>query len=156
MKGLFLITCLTTRGNVYVKRMPPLKAATLPNGKSTSLNTWAKTKDGRKLILLYDLYIRLITLRVLRILKDGGGFSYCFPAHTSGKSKPLQVWCFSPFKNVLSSNVHNAHQHSSPVEFEQFDLVYMMKRAYKKAFFVQNVQKNLNLFGFGRSTLTRF
>lgn len=82
-----------------------------------------------------------MTLRALRIRNYGDVIAYCLRAYTSGKTQPLNVGLYGPFKNYLNSKFHAAQQSHTGPEFEHFDLLHMIRRAYYRAFTVPKVVK---------------
>lgn len=101
-----------------------------------------KNKNRRKVLLTYNGYRSHISLRALKILKEAGVMAYCLPAHTSGNTQPLYVGLYGPFKNYLNTEVYDAQQSRSEGEFDQFDLLHMICRAYEKAFTVPKVVRS--------------
>lgn len=68
------------------------------------------TVGGRKLLLTYDAHRSHLSVAVLGILRKRGVLAYCLPAHTSGKTQPLDVGLYAPFKNYLDREVKRAVQ----------------------------------------------
>ena len=60
------------------------------------------TVNNRKLILIYDGYRSHMSVPVLEILHKHNTIDYALPAHTSGKTQPLDFCAFSPFKAALN------------------------------------------------------
>lgn len=98
-----------------------------------------KTSNERKVLLTYDGYRCHITLRALDILSKGGIISYCLPYHTSGKTQPLDVGIYGPFKSRLHDEVHLSEKCGHGSEFDQFYLPHMITRAYAASFTNTNI-----------------
>ena len=58
--------------------------------------------NGLQVLLIYDAYRSHMSLEVLQLFEDHGVVVYALPAHTSGKTQPLNVVLFSPFKKALN------------------------------------------------------
>lgn len=59
------------------------------------------TAGGRKVLLIYDGYRSHMSLAVLEFFKTIGDIVYALPAHTSGKTQPLDLVSFALFKTKL-------------------------------------------------------
>lgn len=99
-----------------------------------------KTVGGRKVLLTYDGHRSHLSAAVLGILRKGGVLAYCLPAHTSGKTQPLDVGLYGPFKNYLNREVKRAAQIYETDTFEFFDLLHMITRAFSSAFVPHNIE----------------
>lgn len=93
-----------------------------------------KTRNGRKVLLIYDGYKCHLGIKALDTLKNGNVIAYCLPAHTSGLLQPLDVALFGPFKAFLRDLIAEAARVHESMEFDQFDFLHMMTSAYVKAF----------------------
>ena len=98
-----------------------------------------KTANGRKALLVYDGYRIHLGVKRLEKLKTGNVIAYCLPAHTSGTTQPLDVGLFRPFKQYLNEIVYAAEEAHEDAVFDVFDLLYMIKDAYEKAFTRVNI-----------------
>lgn len=65
------------------------------------------TKQGRKVLLLYDGYRSHMSLRAVQILRKGNVVAYCLPSHTSGKTQPLDLTVFGAFKHNIVSTMRD-------------------------------------------------
>lgn len=99
-----------------------------------------KTEGGRKVVLTYDGYRSHVSLLAIQTLRDGNVLPYCLPAHTSGKTQPLDVGIYGLFKRALNVEVQKATQLYSIPEFDQFDLFHMLHRAYMSTFTICNIR----------------
>ena len=106
-----------------------------------------KTMNGCKVLLTYDVYRCHITLRALDILSKGVIIAYCLLAHTSGKTQPLDVGVYGPFRSRLHDEVHTAEQCGYGSEFDQFDLLHMITRAYAASFTKTNILSSFRKSG---------
>ena len=59
------------------------------------------TSNGPKVLLIYDGYRAQMSLEVLQLFKQNGIIVYALPAHTSGKTQPLDLICFAIFKATI-------------------------------------------------------
>ena len=55
------------------------------------------TQEGRKVLLIYDVYRSHLSLIILELFERNNIIFYVLPAHTSGKTQPLDVVLFSAF-----------------------------------------------------------
>ena len=99
------------------------------------------TSGGRKVFLMYDGYRSHMGIRVLEILKAGGIIAYALPTHTSGKTQPLDVGAFGPFKQHLNRLIHETSEACAARPMDLFDLMKLMRSAYECAFPRSNIQK---------------
>lgn len=106
---------------------------------------------GRKILLVYDAYRSHISLEVLGVFKNHGIEIYALPAHTSGKTQPLDVVPFSVLKNALNDTVSNCSGFIDERKLDLFDLCAIMKQAYDFAFTRANIKS-----GFRRAGLWPF
>ena len=79
-----------------------------------SFNNWALkfldpvsnlTSNCRHISLPYDGYGAHLPLRALKLFKRDRIVVYALPAHTIGKTQPLDVVSFSVFKRELNKNI---------------------------------------------------
>jgi hypothetical protein len=98
------------------------------------------TKHGRKVLLTYDGYRSHLCFRALSILKDGGVIVYALPSHTSGKTQPLDVSIFSPFKAKLNDCIHSIAMTNSVMSYDVFDFCKLVTEAYKIVFTEANIK----------------
>lgn len=96
------------------------------------------TTNGRKVLLIYDAYRSHLSLQVLRLFRDNGVVVYALPAHSSGKTQPLDVVCFSVFKNALNKSLNAAASTDKLDVYDSFDFCGMLKSAFWPAFTEQN------------------
>ena len=101
----------------------------------------------RKILLVYDAYRSHISLEVLGVFKNHGIEIYALPAHTSGKTQPLDVVLFSVFKNALNDAVSNCSGFKDERKLVLFDLCGIMKHAYHVAFTRTNITSGFRRAG---------
>ena len=109
------------------------------------------TAGGRKLLLTYDGYRAHMTLALLEVLRVGNVIVYVLPAHTSGKTQPLDVVIFSVFKKALNEAIS---QIVVPLEEHLLTVFYfcdLLTIAYKKVFVCDTI-----VAGFAKSVLWPF
>lgn len=70
----------------------------------------AKTSGFLKVLLIYNCHLSYPCIRALKILDRGGVLVYYLPAHTSGRTQPLDVVLYGPFKNSLTREIKAAVQ----------------------------------------------
>jgi tRNA splicing ligase len=92
------------------------------------------TKNGRKVLLTYDGYRSHLCFKALSILRDGGVISYELPAHTSGKTQPLDVSIFSAFKSNLNDFIRSIGMTNSAITNDVFEFCKLVTEAYKQGF----------------------
>lgn len=97
------------------------------------------TANNRKLLLTYDAYRSHITLDVLELFHENNIIVYALPAHTSGKTQPLDVVMFSPFKKALNESISLCSTVGKIDIFDVFDFCRMLSYAYRKAFTEANI-----------------
>lgn len=116
---------------------------TIAGVDSTNFASWAaqfvneikdKTNNNRKVLLTYDGYRSHLGMKALNILQKGNVIAYCLPSHTSGKTQPLDVGVFGPFKSNISAEVLRATRTFADPTFDQFDLLHMIRQAFEKTF----------------------
>lgn len=96
------------------------------------------TANGRKVLLIYDAYRSHLSLQVLQLFRDNGVIAYALPAHTSGKTQPLDVICFSVFKNALNEALNTAAATDKLDVYDTFDFCGMLRTAFQPAFTEKN------------------
>ena len=106
------------------------------------------SKHGRKLLLLYDGYRSQMSLKVLRILREGNVIAYCLPAHTSGKTQPLDLTVFGAFQHQIAANMKSISLVNHHDLFDCFDFCNILRDAYEKSFTPSNI-----CAGFERASL---
>ena len=102
---------------------------------------------GRKILLVYDAYRSHISLEVLGVFKNHGIEIYAVPAHTSGKTQPLDVVVFSVFKNALNDAVSNCSGFKNERKLDLYDLCGILKQAYHVAFTRANIKSGFRRAG---------
>lgn len=88
-----------------------------------------------------------MNLPAQKILKLGNFIVYCLSAHTRGKTQPLYVGLYGPFKVFFRSKIRKAIQMYDEPDFEQFDFLNRMRVAYKKLFTSINVVRAFSISG---------
>lgn len=56
---------------------------------------------GRNILLTYNAYTENISLRLIDMFNKNGIIAYALPAHSSGKTEPLNFVLFIAFKQAL-------------------------------------------------------
>lgn len=105
------------------------------------------TANGRKLLLIYDGYRSHMSLQVLQLLHQNGIIVYALPAHTSGKTQPLDVCLFSPFKDALNEAMNLCISQDKDDKWDTFSFCDMLKFAYEKSFTPQNIKSGFRKAG---------
>ena len=93
-----------------------------------------RTRHGRKILLLYNGYRSHMSLKVLRILREGNVIAYCLPAHTSGKTQPLHLTVFAAFKHHIAANMKSISLVNHHDLFDCCDFCNILRDAYEKSF----------------------
>ena len=77
---------------------------------STNIIEWAQkfvlivqdlTRNGRHILLVYDVYAAHMVYRVLEMFSSNRVVVYALPSYTSSKTEPLDTVVFSVFKREL-------------------------------------------------------
>ena len=97
------------------------------------------TRGGRKVLLILDGYRSHMSLAALETLDFNNVIVYALPAHTSGKTQPLDVTIFSPFKSVLNEAINLAIAKDEQNTWDTFAFCSMLRYAYKKSFSNGNI-----------------
>ena len=105
------------------------------------------TKHGRRLLLLYDGYRSHMSLKVLRILRQGNVIAYCLPAHTSGKTQPLDLTVFGAFKHHIAANMKSISLVNHHDLFDCFDFCNILREVNEKSFTPSNIYAGLERAG---------
>jgi len=93
------------------------------------------TRDGRKVLLIYDGYRSHMSPAVLRLFRKRNIVAYCLPAHTTGVTQPLDLTVFGSFKTHLAETLRRMHSAgNADARFDVFDFCRMMREAYVKSF----------------------
>jgi hypothetical protein len=106
-------------------------------------------ENGRKCLLMYDGYRSHLCFKALSILRDGGVIAHALPAHTSGKTKPLDVSIFSPFKAKLNDGIHSIAMTNSAMTHDVFDFCKLVTEAYKQVFTEATSSRRSDRLGYG-------
>ena len=153
------LPCRTVRvGNQTVDETPACK---LPPGFTLALRTengsvdtvnflnWAYNfvdhvkhlrANNRKVLLIYDAYRAHISLEVLELFLSNNIIVYALPAHSSGKTQPLDTVLFSVFKTSLNTVLSNCAAVQCQNPFDLFDVCAILTEAYHMSFTVKNVK----------------
>lgn len=99
----------------------------------------AKTTNGRKFVLTCDGHEIHLTGTATETLRNASVIAYCLPAHTRGKTRPLDVGLYGPFKNAVTNGTRQAVEIHNVETFEQFDLLHIMHAAYDRSFSKDNI-----------------
>ena len=109
------------------------------------------TKDlrllGRKVLLIYDAYRSHISLEVLEVFLRNGIVVYALPAHSSGKTQPVDVVLFAAFKGALNNAVSNCSGFCDGRTLDLFDLCSVMRKSYEVSFTRRNVMAGFRRAG---------
>ena len=97
------------------------------------------TSNNRKVLLILDGYRCHMSVRTLEMLNAHGVIVYALPAHTSGKTQPLDVTVFSSFKNALNEAVNLSVSKSYSNDWDVFSFCSMLTHAFNKAFTAHNI-----------------
>ena len=98
------------------------------------------TQEGRKVLLIYDGYRAHLSLAILELFERNNIIVYVLPAHTSGKTQPLDVVLFSVFKNRLQNSISSCAAPGRGKEYDIFDMCSLIGDAYVHSFTVKNIQ----------------
>lgn len=93
-----------------------------------------KTVGNRKDVLTYDDYRNHLTLKALEKRITGDVIVYCLPVDMSGKSQPLHVELYGPFKAPLNDEISWATQLYDDPSRKQYQLLHMIKKNYDTTF----------------------
>ena len=106
------------------------------------------TANGRHVLLTYDAYNAHMSLTVLMLFRTKRIVVYALPAHTSGKTQPLDVVAFSIYKRELNTAISSTVRVGHPEELDMWQYCSILAHAYYKAFTRENIVSS-----FGRSGL---
>jgi len=104
------------------------------------------TGNDRRVLLIFDGYRSHLSLSVLELFERNNIIVYALPAHTSGKSQPLDVVLFGSFKRALNNKMSDISSRDGMSNWDVFTLCSLMMSAYADAFTSKNVKA-----GFRRS-----
>ena len=97
------------------------------------------TPNGHKTLLIFDGCRSHMSLKVINYLHHNNVIVYALPAHTSGKTQPLDVVLFSPFKTYLRDSMDLVVSRDSIDKFDVFDFCSMLRHTYEKSFSRKNI-----------------
>lgn len=97
------------------------------------------TNGGRKVLLVLDAYRAHMTMRVLEYLDKNNVVVYALPAHTSGKTQPLDVVLFGSFKKHLNEGILLAARRDRVDRFDTFEFCALLRSAFYAAFTRKNI-----------------
>ena len=118
---------------------------------SNNFYEWAKlfvnhvkdlTFGGRKVLLTYDGYRSHMSLRTLELFSSNNIEVYALPAHSSGKTQPLDVVLFSCYKSNLNNLLDTVSNVGNSKVLDEFDYCSLMKEAYYKTFTRENIKSS--------------
>ena len=89
---------------------------------------------------IYDGYTAHLFLAILELFQRNNIIVYFLPAHTSGKTQPLDVVLFSVFKNRLQNSISSCSAPGRGKEQDIFDMCSLIRDAYVYSFTVRNTQ----------------
>lgn len=99
------------------------------------------TAGGRNLLLSYDGYRSHIALRVLDLFRDNEVVLYALPAHTSGKTQPLDASLFGTFKVNFNETINECSTIDTIETYRDYDFVKMLRYAFYATFTRTNVME---------------
>lgn len=102
---------------------------------------------GKPFLLLYDGYRSHLSHRVLSLFEKNNIIAYALPSHTSGRTQPLDISTFGPFKLFLNRTIITTGQRSDCRPFDLFDFVNMMTGAYNASFIATNIKNGFSRAG---------
>lgn len=105
------------------------------------------TVGGRKVLLTYDGYRSHMSIRVLELFSKNNVEVYALPAHSSGKTQPLDVILFSAYKTSLNNLLDTVCDIDEHVVLDEFDYCTMMREAYYKTFTRENIASGFRRAG---------
>ena len=105
------------------------------------------TQDGRKVLLIYDGYRTHLSSAILELFDRNNIIVYVLPAHTSGKTKPLDVVLFSVFKKRLPKSIRSCAAPVRGKKYDIFDMCSLIRDAYVNSFTVKNIQASFYCSG---------
>lgn len=105
------------------------------------------TKDGRKVLLIFDGYRSHMSVSVLEVLREGGVEVYILPAHTSGATQPLDVSLFSPLGATLNDLIAGVARTDAQVVYGKFEFARFISRAYEMSFTPEKVRNAFRVSG---------
>ena len=100
-----------------------------------------------KVLLIYDGYRAHLSLHVLERLLNGNVVVYALPAHTSGKTQPLDVVQFAAFKAALNRCVRDTAQTAPDKAWDIFDVCALLREAKVSSFNSKNVMASFRRCG---------
>ena len=92
------------------------------------------TANDRKLLLIYDGYRSHMSLSVLQLFAENNIVIYALPAHTSGKTQPLDVVAFSVFKRKLNDIIFETADRFLGAPVTVFEFTDLLTAAYTATF----------------------
>ena len=96
------------------------------------------TPNGHKTLLSFSGYRSHMSLNSINYLHHNNVIVYALPAHTSGKTQPLDVVLFSPFKKYLRDSTDLVVSRDGIEKFDVFDFCGMLRHACEKSFSWKN------------------
>lgn len=115
---------------------------------ATNFLSWAQqfvrsvadlTANGRHVLLTYDAYGAHMSLAVLLLLRAHRVVVYALPAHTSGRTQPLDVVAFGMFKRELNVALNSALLTQQHEQLDTFEFCRIMTHVFHKSFTRKNI-----------------
>ena len=153
------------KGGIVVEETPacnlPFKSTVALRAENGAVDTanfvkWAHTFveftndlrcNNRKVLLIYDGYRSHLSLQVLELFHLNDIIVYALPAHTSGKTQPLDTVLFSVFKQSLNRIINNITLSEEQRELNMFDICALLSRAYEESFTPSNIRAGFRRAG---------
>jgi len=123
---------------------------------SSNFLAWARSfvehvqylvRGGRPILLIYDAYRSHMSLAVLELLLQNNIVVYALPAHTSGKTQPLDVVLFGIFKLTLRDLLVTLLSAEDYTKYNMYDFCRLPRHAYHEAFSRANIRAGFKRAG---------
>ena len=80
-----------------------------------------------------------MSLKVLRFLREGNVIAYCLPAHTRGKTRPLDLTVIGAFIHHIAANMKSISLVNHHDLFDCCDSCNILRDVYEKSFTPSNI-----------------
>lgn len=105
------------------------------------------TSNGRKVLIIYDSYATYMRIRVLEMFRANNILVYALPAHTSGKTQPLDDFAFAFFKRSLIDAIAKVQRANVLEELDMYAYCTLLTVAYYVTFTRENVKASFRMTG---------
>lgn len=105
-----------------------------------------RTKN-RKVLLVYDGYRSHLSLPVLKLFKQNGIVIYALPAHSSGKTQPLDTVVFSSFKGSINETLQTFLLAAPERSINLYGFCAVLSGAYRTAMTKSNIPASFRRAG---------